>query len=440
MRSSAFISAALLSVVSGTLAAQTPIDTTATPISLTEAIRLAQQNSVTTVQARGTIRTSEAAVKQSYAAFLPSFSVSASRQKQSGDRFDTQGNLVPFTGQPTNYSTGLSSSLQLFDGGRRFFDVKRSKADVDAAEAGETASRFNIALQVKQQYYNILAARESKSAADAQMQQAEQQLRSSSLRLRAGAAIISDSLRSVVALGNARLALLTAQQNLQVANATLTRLVASPTTVTATPSDTLDQRVVIPDIAELLPLVDRAPAIEQADAQLASAHASVRSAKTAFLPTVNMNFNRSGSGLDPQFGIGDKRYAYNQNLSFSLNFPLFNNLNREVTVARAIVAEDVAEVQLRDAKMLARQTLVQSLGQMRTAQEQVEIQTVSVAAATEDVRVQQRRYELGATTLLDLLTSQTALDNARIALIRARYDYRVAKAQLEALIGRDLQE
>jgi outer membrane protein len=440
MRSSAFISAALLSIVSGTLAAQTSIDTTATPISLTEAIRLAQQNSVTTVQARGTIRTSEAAVKQSYAAFLPSFSVSASRQKQSGDRFDTQGNLVPFTGQPTNYSTGLSSSLQLFDGGRRFFDVKRSKADVDAAEAGETASRFNIALQVKQQYYNILAARESKSAADAQMQQAEQQLRASSLRLRAGAAIISDSLRSVVALGNARLALLTAQQNLQVANATLTRLVASPTTVTATPSDTLDQRVVIPDIAELLPLVDRAPAIEQADAQLASAHASVRSAKTTFLPTVNMNFNRSGSGLDPQFGIGDKRYAYNQSLSFSLNFPLFNNLNREVTVARAIVAEDVAEVQLRDAKMLARQTLVQSLGQMRTAQEQVEIQTVSVAAATEDVRVQQRRYELGATTLLDLLTSQTALDNARIALIRARYDYRVAKAQLEALIGRDLQE
>jgi outer membrane protein len=151
-----------------------------------------------------------------------------------------------------------------------------------------------------------------------------------------------------------------------------------------------------------------------------------------------MSFSRGGSGLDPAFGIGDKRYAYNQNLSFSLNFPLFNNLNREVNVARAIVAEDVAEVQARDAKLLARQTLVQSLGQMRTAQEQVAIQTQSVAAATEDLRVQQRRYELGATTLLDLLTSQTQLDNARIALIRARYDYRVAKAQLEALIGRDL--
>src|SRR4029079_9926751 len=122
----------------------------------------------------------------------------------------------------------------------------------------------------------------------------------------------------------------------------------------------------------------------------------------------------------------------------SLNFPLLNGLAREVNVARASVAEDVASVALRDAQRGAHESLVQSLGQMRTAQEQVAIQTLSIAAATEDLRVQQRRYELGATTLLDLLTSQTQLDNARGALIRARYDYRVAKAQLEALIGRDL--
>jgi outer membrane protein len=436
MRFNAIISASIC-FIPAALAAQT-VDTTATPITLTEAIRLAQQNSVTTVQARGNLRTSSAAVKQSYAAFLPTFSVSARTQRQSGDRFDTQGNLVPFTGNPTNYSTSLTSSLELFDGGRRFFDIKAAKADVNAADAGEIAARYNVALQVKQQYYNILAARESQSAAQAQIQQADQQLKASSLRLRAGAATVSDSLRSAVALGNARLALLTAQNNLRIANETLTRLVASPTTVTATASDTVDQQVVIPNMSELEQLVNKAPSIQQADAQLAAAHASVRSAKTAFLPSISMNFNRGGSGLDPQFGIGDKRYAYNQNLSFSLNFPLFNNLNREVTVARAAVAEDVASVQARDARLLARQTLVQSVAQMKTAQEQVSIQVQTVAAATEDLRVQQRRYELGATTLLDLLTSETQLDTARTALIRARYDYRVAKAQLEALIGRDL--
>ena len=436
MRYSAIVT--LLALMPAALHSQAAADTTARPIELADAIAMAQRNAPSAVQARGSISTSEAAVKQSYAAFLPSFSVSASRRNERGERFDAQGNLVPFTGQPTSYSTGLQSSLQIFDGGRRFFDIKAAKADVNAAEAGETASRYDIALQVKQQYYNILAARESQGAAEAQIQQAEQQLRASSARLRAGAATVSDSLRSVVALGNARLALLNARNSLQLGNATLTRLVASPTPVTANPADTAVQRVVIPTIEELAPLVDDAPAIRRADAELASANASVKSAKTAFLPTVNLNFNRGGSGLDSRFGLGDDRYSYNQNLSFSLNFPLFNNLTREVNVARAMAAEDVAEASLRDAKYLARQTLVQSIGQMRIALEQVDIQTQSVAAATEDLRVQQRRYELGATTLLDLLTSQAQLDAARNSLIRTRFDYRVAKAQLEALIGREL--
>ena len=419
-------------------AAQGTPDTSATPITLAEAVRLAQQNSPATVQARGTIQTSSASVKQAYSAFLPSFNVSAGTSHQSGDRFDTQGNLVPFIGNPTSYSTGLNANLQLFDGGRRFFDIRKNKADVNAAEASEVTQMYQVGLQVKVQYYNILAARESQGAAQAQIDQATQELNASSLRLRAGAATTSDSLRSVIQLGNARLAFLSAQNNLSLANATLTRLVASPRPVTATLSDTLDQSLVIPSLTELEPLVQKAPLVQQADAELKSAEAAARSTKTAFLPTVNMNFSRGGSGLDPLFGNGDKRYAYNQSLNFSLSFPLFNNLNREMSALRASVAEDNAEITLRDARLQAHETLVQTLGQMTTAREQVNIQTVSVAAGIEDLRVQQKRYELGASTFLDVLTSQTQLDQARTALIRARFDYRVAKAQLEALIGRDL--
>jgi outer membrane protein len=65
-------------------------------------------------------------------------------------------------------------------------------------------------------------------------------------------------------------------------------------------------------------------------------------------------------------------------------------------------------------------------------------QAASVAAGEEDLRVQQQRYALGGSTLLDVLTSQAQLDQARQELIRARYDQRIAKAELEALVGRDL--
>ena len=52
--------------------------------------------------------------------------------------------------------------------------------------------------------------------------------------------------------------------------------------------------------------------------------------------------------------------------------------------------------------------------------------------------MQQQRYTLGASTLLDVLTSQSQLNAARSALIQARYDARVAKAQIESIVGRDL--
>jgi outer membrane protein len=106
---------------------------------------------------------------------------------------------------------------------------------------------------------------------------------------------------------------------------------------------------------------------------------------------------------------------------------------------RAKVAEVNAESQLRDAELGAQQSLAQNIGALRGASQRVAIQTASVAAAEEDVRVQQQRYNIGASTLLDLITSQAALAQAQQTLIQARYDYRIARAQLEALIGRDLQ-
>jgi outer membrane protein TolC len=62
----------------------------------------------------------------------------------------------------------------------------------------------------------------------------------------------------------------------------------------------------------------------------------------------------------------------------------------------------------------------------------------NVAAATEDLRVQNERYRVGAATILDLLTSQTALTTAEQNLVQARLDYLVARAQVEAVVGRTL--
>lgn len=420
------------------LAAQAGADSVAHPISLIEAVRLAQRNSPTTVQASGTTRSNFAAVRSAYLSFIPTLSFTSGASKQNGDRFDSQGQLVPFTGAAWQYSSGLRMNLDLFDGGNRLFRLRGAKANVDASEANEILQEYNVALNVKQQYYAVLAARESEAAAQAQLDQATEQLKTATARVAAGAATKSDSLRAIILVGNGQLALIQARNNLSIANASLTRLVATPFIVTAQPSDTTEAMALAADSAEVAALALRGPAVQQSEAAYSAAKANVRSALTPYLPTVSLNFNRGGNGTDSRFGWGENRYAYSQTLGFNLSFPFFNQGTREEQVVRSRVAADVAQAQLRDARFLAQQQLVQYVSAFRTAEQRVQIQLASVEAADEDLRVQQRRYSLGASTFLDVLNSQLTLNQARAALIQARFDARVAKAQIETLTGKDM--
>jgi outer membrane protein len=422
------------------LTAQAASDSLAArPISLREAVSLGEQNGLSSIQARGQIRSAESGVRTAKAALLPSLNISLGQVNQSGERLDAQGRLVPYlASQPWTYSTGLTSSINLFDGGRRFNEVKRARYDVGAAEANEVTQKYNVTLQVKTQYYTILAAREAEAAAQAQLQQAEEQLKTSIVRTRAGVATLSDSLRSVIAVGNGQLALITARNNVRVSSAALTRLIGSETLVTAQPSDTLDSAMQPVDSTFLASLLDQGPTIRQTEAQLASAKSAVKSAKTPYLPSVDLTYSRSGNGFDRGYGLAGNPLAYTNNFSLRLQYALFNNFTREDALTRADVQADLVEAQLRDAKLGAQQTLVQQLAAVRTAQQRIVIQVATIDAAKEDLRVQQQRYALGASTLLDVLTSQSTLDAARSGLIQARQDVRIARAQLEALIGRDL--
>ena len=75
---------------------------------------------------------------------------------------------------------------------------------------------------------------------------------------------------------------------------------------------------------------------------------------------------------------------------------------------------------------------------MDAARIRIGISQTSLAAASEDIRVQQERYRLGVATIVDVLTSQESLTQAEVDAVTARFDYLRAKAQIQALIGRQL--
>jgi outer membrane protein len=409
-------------------------------ISLNEAIRRATQNAPAAVQAEGVERTSKAAKVSAIGAILPSATLTAGRVIQFGGgqtRVNQNGETVAITSAPTN-STGLSLNMMLFDGGQRLYALRTAKYDIAAAEANRVAVKYNVALQVKQQYYAVLAAIESRDAAEFQMALAAEQFKTSVAKVRAGVATRSDSLRGVIQIGNAQLALLTAQSNKEAADAALTRLVGSEVPITADPASVQENMAALPDSAELASLAKQGPAVQQAQASVEATDEQTKASKATYLPSLSASYSRTGSGTDPRFGLGDGSYAYNGRLSFSLSYPVFNNFLREEQVVRAKVAQTNAQVTLRDTQLAAQQSLTQNIGAIRSASQRVAVQVASVAAGEEDVRVQQQRYNIGASTFLDLITSQAALATAQQALIQARYDYRIARAQLEALIGREL--
>src|SRR5690606_35742840 len=78
------------------LAAQVPADTGVRVIRLDEAVRLAQENAPTAVQARGALRTSQAQVRSAYASFIPSVSLNASttHSSNSGQRVNDVGEVI----------------------------------------------------------------------------------------------------------------------------------------------------------------------------------------------------------------------------------------------------------------------------------------------------------------------------------------------------------
>ena len=412
--------------------------TTGRPITLADAVALARRSNPAAVQARGQIRTASAAVRSAYATFIPNLSLNASAAEQS----PASARVNPTTGEILTgrwaTTSGLSASVDLFDGFRRFHDIRTARAEQTAAESAEDAQAYSIAQQVKQQFYAALAAQESEAAARAQLAQAESQLRLSVARVLANTVTRSDSLRARIQVAQARLALLQAQTDRQSADASLSRLVGASAPVSASAAGLPDEPTIALDSAQLAQLAVDGPTVRQALANETATRAGRRAARSSYYPSLGMSYSRSRVGSSESFDAfpGDNRYT--GQLRFQVSVPLFNQLTREQGVVQADVAQENAEAQLRDARLAAQEGLVQALGALRTATQQIATQREAVVAAEEDLRVQQQRYQLGVSTVLDVLASQAQLTNSRLALVQARFAARSAKAQLETLVGREL--
>ena len=125
--------------------------------------------------------------------------------------------------------------------------------------------------------------------------------------------------------------------------------------------------------------------------------------------------------------------------SIFISMPIFDNLQRETTLQRNIIARDNARHVVRQTELALTSNVTEALRNLQTAQRTVELNNVNAAAAREQLSFAEERYRVGAATFLDVTTSRGTFEQAQIDRLNAIYDYHRSFAALENAVGRPLR-
>jgi outer membrane protein TolC len=424
----------LLMAVAGPASAQQSREPISQTVTLNEALQLAAEHSPQVVQAQGTVRTAQAAERSIMGSFLPTLSLTSGGSLTGNDQQFPQ-NDEAIARSSDSYSLGFASGVDLYTGGRRGAESKQARAEAVSAGATLVEREFSVALETKRAFFEVLRAGELLRVAETRVERAVQALAIAEDRQRVGSATRSDVLRSQLELTRARQAVLEGQNQQRNATFSLAHLVGAEGAVGARQEEELSPTPLALSSERIVEAAMReAPSIVAAEAAVRSSEAGIGVARAQYLPSLRLSSGYNFAHQDPALWDGNR----NWNIGVNLSLPIFNGFQREESVERARVQSLVASTQLTDAQLAARANAERLLGSLTLAEQTIAIATESVQVAEEDLRVQQDRYRLGASTILDQIASQESLVQAETDLVAARYDYQIARAELESLLGRPL--
>lgn len=405
------------------------------PLSLETVVARTLAHSPGVASARGVVRDAAALRLVTLGAYLPSLALTSSAGWSDQTTSSLGVTSLTPTGGTNTYGAGFAASLDVFTGGRRGAQRSQAEALSQAADAGFVQQRYATILLAKQGYYEVARAHELVRVAREAVEEAELGLGYAQDRARAGTATRADVLLAELTLSTARRRELAARDTLSLGGAALGRLVGANGPVDAEPPATLEPApLALGDSAILALAPATAPAVVSTQAQVSASAAGVRASRSQYLPTIAVgagynwaNESRVPGALRPGWIV-----------AFTTTFPLFNGFVRESAVTQAEVAAEVATATAADTKRLARAEAQRLLGGLHVAEQDIALTREAVRLGSEDLRVIQARYRAGIATILDVLTSETALTQAELDLVSARFTYQVTRASLEALLGRPL--
>ncbi len=427
----------------GTLFAQ--VDTTRT-LTLDDCVHLALKNNYDLKLARINNRVAERTHKQSYSNILPSLTLNYGSSQYERGPSSYLGNdyigvvpTLPFTYQKTtgkNYFMEVRVGQNIFDGGRWYWNIKKTRIDREVSDYNLLASRQNIIVTVRQLYIDLLKQQKLLEVKKQAMERSEEQLKQVQSMYEVGSAARVDVYRSKVNLGNDRIAFLNQQTTVEKARQSLNLAMGREPTAPLV----IDTTVQFPrQVGELQELVERAlqnnPTLKTYQKSIISANYNTRLAKSAFLPNLSAYFfyQRRVPRFKGLYDDFDREY--NWYLGISLSWNLFNGFNDYINVQKAELnlryAREQYEYQILNLKSKV-STLYTNL---KALEEIIQVNRTNLLSAKEDYRLAQERYRLGSGTLIELRDAQVKLANAEQILVTAEFNAYLTYAELQQALG-----
>jgi outer membrane protein TolC len=371
-----------------------------------------------------TARLRAAELGQAQSAYLPEISLGASL----GRNGDT---VLP--NDRSAWHFGLDAQILLLDFGGRAARRNAAEALLAAARASHDTSVRLLYLQTVTAYFNLLTAQGAVTAAREAEASALEALNAAAARVAAGTGIPVDRLQAKTVHTQRQIERIRAEGEAARLRGELAALMGD---VSQTAWSLAEDETAFSQTLDLGRAVDglieaartRRPEFRAAEATLLARKAGVRSAVADGKPRLSAVF-------DARRQDGGSLTATSSSVGVNLTIPLFTGYRNTYQIAAAQTQAELAAVE-RD--RVAIQVALDVWRAYYRLQSETEADSrsadlVESAAAAE--RLALGRYRAGLGILLDVLTAQANLAQARQSQLQTRLGLRVARAELAQAMG-----
>ena len=159
--------------------------------------------------------------------------------------------------------------------------------------------------------------------------------------------------------------------------------------------------------------------------------------KASWWPTLSLSYNYTWYGMNNGSPFKDMPWTTNSALGLTLNLPIFQGGQRYYKVKQAEISYKEMTYQRSLLENSLKSQVKTQLDLLQKSIRQIDVNSLSVEQAVKANKIQEESFRIGSGTFLDLRDSEDAVMVAKLGYYQSIYNYLVAKADLEKLLGKE---